>query len=52
MQNVKAKYGIVDNDTYNFDKTEFMIGIIFVGIVVTTLDSRGKAKLAQPNNCE
>ena len=52
VQNVKAKYGIVEDDIYNFDKTGFMMGIIFAGIVVTTSDSRGKAKLAQPGNRE
>ncbi len=50
MRNVKAKYGIVDDDIYNFDKTRFMMGIIFADMVVTTSDSRGKAKLAQPSN--
>ena len=50
--NVKAKYGILDNDTYNFDETGFMMGIIFAGMVVTTSDGRGKAKLAQPSNRE
>jgi hypothetical protein len=29
-----------------------MMGIIFAGIVVTTSDSLGKAKLAQPSNRE
>jgi hypothetical protein len=42
----------VDDDIYNFDETRFMMGIIFVGMVVTTSDSRGKAKLAQPGNRE
>ena len=46
VQNVKAKYGIVDDDIYNFDETGFMMGIIFAGIVVTTSDGRSKAKLA------
>ena len=50
--NVKAKYGIVDDDVYNFDETGFMMGIIFAGMVVTTSDGRGKAKLAQPGNRE
>ncbi len=50
MWNTKAKYGIVDEDVYNFDETRFMIGIIFAGIVVTTSDRPGKAKLAQPGN--
>jgi len=46
VRNVKAKYGIVDDDIYNFDETGFMMGIIFAGMVVTTSDGRGKAKLA------
>ena len=46
MQNVKAKYGIVEDDIYNFDETGFIIGIIFASMVVTTSDSLGKAKLA------
>ncbi len=46
MQNVKAKYGIVDDDIYNFDETGFMMGIIFASMVVTTLDGCSKAKLA------
>ena len=45
VQNVKAKYGILDNDTYNFDETGFMIGVIHVGMVITSSDGR-KAKLA------
>ena len=52
MRNVKAKYGIVDDDIYNFDEIRFMMGIIFAGMVVTTSDSRSKAKLAQLGNCE
>jgi hypothetical protein len=52
VRNVKAKYGIVDEDTYNFDETGFMMGIIFAGMVVTTSDGLGKAKLAQPGNRE
>ena len=52
VRNVKAKYGIVEDDIYNFDETGFMMGIIFAGMVVTTSDGRGKAKLAQPGNRE
>ncbi len=36
----------MEDDIYNFDETGFMIGIIFVGMVVTTLDGLGRAKLA------
>jgi hypothetical protein len=52
VRNTKAKYGIIDDDIYNFDETGFMMGIIFSGMVVTTSDGRGKAKLAQPGNRE
>ena len=52
VRNIKAKYGVLDDDTYNFDETGFMMGIIFPGMVVTTSDGRGKAKLAQPGNRE
>jgi hypothetical protein len=52
VQNIKAKYGIQDYDTYNFDETGFMMGQIFPGMVVTTSDGYGRAKLAQPGNCE
>jgi hypothetical protein len=52
VRNTKTKYGILDDDTYNFDETGFMMGIIFPGMVVTTSDSCGKAKLAQPGNRE
>ncbi len=46
VQNVKAKYSIVEDDIYNFDETGFMMGIIFAGMVVTTSDGCSKAKLA------
>jgi hypothetical protein len=52
VRNVVAKYGILEEDMYNFDETGFMMGIIFAGMVVTTSDDRGKAKLAQPGNRE
>ena len=52
VQNMRAKYGIVEEDIYNFDETGFIMGIICPGMVVTTSDGRGKAKLAQPGNRE
>ena len=48
---MKAKHGILDDDTYNFDETGFMMGIIHMGMVITSSDGR-KAKLAQPGNRE
>jgi uncharacterized protein YbdZ (MbtH family) len=52
VHNTKVKYGILDEDTYNFDETGFMMGIITTGMVVTTSDGRSRAKLAQPGNRE
>ena len=40
-----AKYGIHDADIYNFDETEFMMGIISTAIVVTSSDGGAKAKM-------
>tara|TARA_Y100000815_G_C13314319_1_gene489808 strand:+ start:263 stop:1768 length:1506 start_codon:yes stop_codon:yes gene_type:complete len=51
-RNIKAKYGILNDDIYNFDETGFMMGVIFAGMVVTTSDGRTRAKLAQPGNRE
>ena len=52
VRNMMTKYGIVEDDVYNFDETGFMMGFIFAGMVVTTSEGRGKAKLAQPGNRE
>jgi hypothetical protein len=52
VSNVKAKYGILDNDTYNFDETGFMMGQISSGVVVTDAGKPGRAKQIQPGNRE
>jgi len=52
MYNIKVKYGILNNDLYNFDKTRFIIGIIITFMVVTTLDGCSRAKQAQLGNRE
>ena len=41
---MRAKYGILDEDLYNFDETGFMIGQITALIVVTGADRDGKRK--------
>ncbi len=46
MRNIKAKYGIVEDDIYNFDETRFIMGIIFVSMVVITSDGLSSVKLA------
>ncbi|KAI1675984.1 DDE superfamily endonuclease [Pyrenophora tritici-repentis] len=52
VANIKAKYGIVDDDTYNFDETGFMMGQIAPGAVVTASERRGRPKTIQPGNRE
>ena len=49
---MRAKYGVVDGDFYNFDETGFAIGLITPGMVVTRADRRGRAKGIQPGNRE
>ena len=41
VENTKAKYGILDDDTYNFDESGFMMGVISTGAGVTGSDRRG-----------
>ena len=52
MQNVKAKYGILDDNTYNFDETGFIIGQISSRKVVTDAGKPGQAKQVQLGNWE
>ena len=35
VNNIKAKYGITNNNFYNFNKTGFMIGVIYALMVIT-----------------
>jgi len=50
MYNVKVKYGILNDDLYNFNETGFIMGIIIAAMVVITSDGRNRAKQAQPGN--
>ena len=52
VANMKAKYGIQDDDTYNFDETGFMMGQIAPSAVVTASERRGRPKAIQPGNRE
>lgn len=45
-----AKYGICDEDAYNFDETGFMMGKIATQLVVTGSERRGRTKAIQPGN--
>jgi hypothetical protein len=44
VENMCAKYGIVDSDFYNFDKTDFAMGMIQATLVVTHADQMAKPK--------
>jgi hypothetical protein len=52
VQNMRAKYGVLDCDFYNFDETGFMMGVICPAMVVTRADRRGRGKAVQPGNRE
>jgi hypothetical protein len=53
VKNTKEKWGIVDDDIYNFDETGFMMGKILSQMVITGWDrSGGKKKKIQPGNRE
>jgi hypothetical protein len=52
VENTKAKYGIQDEDTCNFDESGFMIGMISIGAVVIGSERRGRLKSVQQGNRE
>jgi len=43
---------VAESDTYNFDETGFMMGIISTGMVVTSTDRHSNTKLVQPGGCK
>jgi hypothetical protein len=52
VRNVKAKYRILDEDTYNFDETGFQIGVGGSVKVVTASERRLKPLSVQPGDRE
>jgi hypothetical protein len=48
----KAKYGICDDDVYNFDEAGFIMGKITTQLVVTGSERRGRPKALQPGDRE
>ncbi|HEX3640504.1 MAG TPA: hypothetical protein VHV10_04385, partial [Ktedonobacteraceae bacterium] len=46
----RLEYGILDEDTYNFDETGFMMGMTATCKVVTNSDRSGRAITIQPGN--
>lgn len=51
VEETRQAYGILDEDTYNFDKTGFMMGVAATSKVVTSSDTIGRATVVQPGNC-
>jgi hypothetical protein len=52
VEETKAKYGICDEDVYNFDEAGFRMGKITTQLVVTGSERRGRPKAIQPGNRE
>ncbi|KFZ25520.1 hypothetical protein V502_00001, partial [Pseudogymnoascus sp. VKM F-4520 (FW-2644)] len=52
VENMRAKYSVLDCDFYNFDETGFMMGVICPTMVVTCADRRSRGKAVQPGNRE
>lgn len=52
VSNTIQKYGIQEEDIYNFDETGFAMGIASTSRVVTTSDRRGKPPQLQPGDRE
>jgi hypothetical protein len=52
VHNVKAKYGILDDDIHNFDEAGAQMGVIATARVVTSAEARSRPKSTQPGNRE
>jgi hypothetical protein len=44
VEQTKLKYGILDEDVFNFDKASFIIGKLTTQLVVTRSERRGQPK--------
>jgi hypothetical protein len=45
-----AKYGVTEEDIFNFDETGFQMGVISTSKVITTSDRKGRPRTRQPGN--
>jgi hypothetical protein len=52
VRNIINKYGITDEDIYNFDETGFMMGVATTAKVVTASERCHRPKSVQPGNRE
>jgi len=44
VANIKAKYGIPDDNMYNFNELGFIMGVILIGVVITGFKKRNRLK--------
>jgi hypothetical protein len=52
VENTKARHSIFNEDTYNFDESSFIIGMISTRAVVTGSERQGRPKSVQQGNRE
>ena len=52
VRNIIAKYGIHEDDIFNFDETGFMMGVASTAKVVTASERRHRPKSVQPGDRE
>jgi hypothetical protein len=52
VRNTIGKYGIQEEDIYNFDEAGFLMGVIATAKVVTSVESRNRPKTTQAGNRE
>jgi hypothetical protein len=52
VRNTIKKYGILPEDTYNFDEIRFLMGVIITIRVITASKKNLRPKLIQPENRE
>jgi len=45
VQRTQAEYGILNNDTYNFDETSFQMGVISTAKVITGIERAGRPRI-------
>ncbi|USP74632.1 hypothetical protein yc1106_01906 [Curvularia clavata] len=52
VEQTKAKYGICDEDVYNFDEAGFIMGKITTQLIITASERRSQPKAIQPGGRE
>ena len=45
-----VKYGVTEEDIFNFDETGFQMGVISTSKVITSSDRKGRLRTKQPGN--